>query len=66
MAEPQQIQKPSYTEWVKWAQVTVDRLTTIVHIYKKPPYLDAYMPELVSQERVASAIKTFTSAVQIT
>jgi hypothetical protein len=38
-------QKPSHGEWLEWAQVVLDRLTTCVHVYSKPPYADVFIAE---------------------
>ena len=43
-------QKPSHSEWLDWAQVVVDRLTTCVHTYSRPPHDDVHM---IEKERVA-------------
>jgi hypothetical protein len=49
-------QKPSHSEWLEWAQVVLDRLTTCVHTYSKPPYDDAFMPEKERQEKNDTAL----------
>jgi hypothetical protein len=49
------IEKPKRGEWITWAQIVVDRLTTVTHIYGKPPYRDVFMPE---KERQAKNGKT--------
>ena len=46
------VQKPSFAEWLYWGQVVIDRLTTIVHVYTKPPHEDAFMAD---QERLFKA-----------
>jgi hypothetical protein len=38
-------QKPSHGEWLDWAQVVLDRLTTCVHVYSKPPYNDTFISD---------------------
>jgi hypothetical protein len=48
--------KPSHGEWLEWAQVVVDRLTTCVHTYSKPPFEDVFMAEKERQEKNASAL----------
>ncbi len=54
LTEP--IFKPSYDEWQHWAQVVVDRLTTCVHIYSKPPFEDVFMPEKERQDKNAKTL----------
>jgi len=44
-------QKPDLDEWLHWAQVAIDRLTTCVHIYVKPPNEDIFMRESERQQR---------------
>ncbi len=44
-------QKPSPKEWLEWAQVIVDRLTTCVHTYSKPPYDDVFIIEKERQTK---------------
>jgi hypothetical protein len=44
-------QKPSHSEWLEWAQVVVDRLTTCVHTYSKRPYDDVFMAEKDRQQK---------------
>jgi hypothetical protein len=51
----QETQKPSHEEWLHWAQVVLDRLTTCVHTYSKPPYADVFMAD---KERQAKNAKT--------
>ena len=48
--------KPSYTEWLDWAQTVVDRLTTCVHTYSKPPYDDVFMADKERQGKNAVAL----------
>lgn len=50
-----QTQKPSHEEWLHWAQVVIDRLTTCVHIYTKPPHRDMFM---LDHDRQAKNAKT--------
>src|ERR1700722_10779660 len=38
-------QKPSHSEWMEGAQGVVDRLTSCVHVYSKPPYNDVFITE---------------------
>ncbi len=56
MSEPM-VRKPSYDEWLHWAQVVSDRLTTIVHVYNKPPFDDAFIPEHERQLKVALIVE---------
>lgn len=49
-------QKPSYSEWMEWAQVIVDRLTTCVHTYSRPPYDDVLMLEKDRQSKNDAAL----------
>lgn len=49
----QNAQKPAYDEWMYWTQVVIDRLTTVIHVYSKPPYSDIFMPEYVKQARIS-------------
>ena len=48
--------KPAYDEWMYWTQVVIDRLTSIVHVYNKPPYSDVFMPEHTRQTRIAAVV----------
>jgi hypothetical protein len=52
----QEMQKPSREEWIKWAHVVIDRLTTIVHVYSKPPYEDVFMPDAERQAKNGTAL----------
>ncbi|MDR3448507.1 MAG: hypothetical protein P4M15_01940 [Alphaproteobacteria bacterium] len=45
------LQKPGVEEWLHWAEILVDRLTACVHIYKKPPTTDFFMPDEERQEK---------------
>ena len=51
-----QAQKPSYEEWMYWSQVIIDRLTTIIHVYNKPPYLEVFMPDNEQQLKVSLTV----------
>jgi hypothetical protein len=44
-------QRPSHEEWLYWAQVVIDRLTTCVHVYSKPPYPDVFIPDSERQKK---------------
>ncbi len=48
--------KPSLKEWLYWAQVVIDRLTTCTHVYKKPPYVDAFVADADRQEKTDKAV----------
>lgn len=48
--------KPSHAEWLEWAQVVLDRLTTCVHVYSRPPYDDVFMPDRERQAKNDSAL----------
>ena len=49
-------QKPSHSEWMEWAQIVLDRLTTCVHVYSKPPYADVFMLEAERQKKNGTAL----------
>lgn len=51
------IEKPGRGEWMQWAQVVIDRLTTCVHVYSKPPHVDVFMPEKERQDKNARALE---------
>jgi len=51
------LQKPSVEEWQHWAEVVIDRLTDCVHVYKKPPYVDVFMPDAERQQKTEATIK---------
>ncbi len=44
--------KPSYDEWMYWAQIVIDRLTTVAHVYAKPPHSEIFFVEKERQERL--------------
>lgn len=48
--------KPSYEEWMYWIQVVIDRLSTIVHVYNKPPFEDVFMPQADRQNKTAQTV----------
>lgn len=52
----EETQKPSFDEWIYWAQVVLDRLTSVVHVYNKPPHPDAFIPENERQLKVSQAV----------
>ena len=49
-------QKPSHGEWMEWAQVVLDRLTTCVHVYSKPPHEDVFIAEKDRQAKNEGAL----------
>lgn len=49
-------QKPAREEWVRWAGVVIDRLTTCVHIYSKPPHDDVFVPDSERQSKNARTL----------
>ena len=49
-------EKPSHEEWLRWSQVVIDRLTTSVHVYSKPPHEDVFMPEQARQTKNADTL----------
>lgn len=51
MIKRQRAQKPEFEEWLYWAQVVIDRLTTCVHVYSKPPYEDVFVPDSERQTK---------------
>jgi hypothetical protein len=60
------VQKPSFAEWLYWAQVTIDRLTSIIHVYTKPPHDDVYMADQERQFKAGQAIETLRRLYAIT
>lgn len=48
--------RPSYDEWMYWAQVVVDRLTTISHVYSQPPHPDVFIREKERQEKLSATV----------
>lgn len=50
------MEKPSFDEWMYWSQVLIDRLTTIVHVYNKPPFPDVFMPGNERQFKVSQTV----------
>lgn len=50
--------KPSFEEWLYWTQVIVDRLTTVVHVYSKPPFPDVFMAEDEKQFKIRQTVET--------
>jgi hypothetical protein len=53
----QQLQKPGIEEWLRWAEIVLDRLTDCIHIYKKPPHVDVFMPDAERQHKTETAVK---------
>jgi len=52
----QSVQKPSFDEWMYWSQAAIDRLTTVVHVYNKPPHPDVFMPGNERQFKVSQTV----------
>jgi hypothetical protein len=50
------LQKSSHEEWLHWAQVVIDRLTTCVHVYSKPPHDDVFLLEKERQDKNARTL----------
>ncbi len=48
--------KPAHEEWMRWAEVVIDRLTTCVHVYSKPPHDGDFMPEAERQAKNAKTL----------
>jgi hypothetical protein len=48
--------KPSHEEWLRWANVVIDRLTTCVHTYSRPPYEEIFMADQERQMKNAAAV----------
>jgi hypothetical protein len=38
-------QKPEFEEWLYWSKVAIDRLSTCVDVYSKPPHEDIFASE---------------------
>lgn len=53
----QDTQKPAYDELLYWTQVVIDRLSTIIHVYSKPPYSDVFIPEHTRQSRISESVE---------
>ena len=62
----QETQKPSHEEWLRWAQVVIDRLTTCVHVYSKPPHIDVFITEKERQDKNARALQLLRSIHTLT
>jgi len=50
-------QKPSIEEWFSWAAIIIDRLTDCVHVYKKPPHGDVFIPDADRQSQTDATVK---------
>ena len=48
--------KPSFDEWMYWAQVIVDRLTTVTHVYGNPPHPDVFIAEKERQTKLNDTV----------
>ena len=55
--DSRQVQKPSIEEWLHFAEVVIDRLTDCVHVYKKPPHDDVFMPDAERQQKTDLTVK---------
>jgi hypothetical protein len=62
----QETQKPSHEEWLRWAQVVIDRLTTCVHVYSKPPYPEVFITEKERQDKNARTLQLLRSIHTLT
>jgi hypothetical protein len=62
----QDLRKPSLDEWMYWSQVAVDRLTTIVGVFNKPPYPDVFMPGNERQFKVSQTVAILRSLHTLT
>lgn len=58
--------KPSFDEWMYWAQVVVDRLTTVTHVYGNPPHPDVFISEKERQEKLAMTVKVMRQLHDLT
>ncbi|HAX91026.1 MAG TPA: hypothetical protein DCY07_02310 [Rhodospirillaceae bacterium] len=58
--------KPSYDEWMYWAQVTIDRLGTITRIYAQPPHPEVSLVEKERQAKLSDAIAIMTQLHELT
>jgi len=54
--DSRQTEKPTHEEWQRWAHVIIDRLTTAVHVYSKPPHEDVFMAEHERQTKNAGTL----------
>jgi len=58
--------KPSYDEWMYWTQVVVDRLTTVTHVYGKPPHGDVFISEKERQAKLSETVEIMRHLHQLT
>ena len=58
--------KPSYDEWMYWAQVVIDRLTTISHVYSQPPHPDIFIREKERQEKLSKTVAVMRHLHELT
>ena len=58
--------KPSYDEWMYWAQVVIDRLTTISHVYSQPPHPGVFIREKERQEKLAMTVEVMRHLHELT
>lgn len=54
--DKQGLEKPSREEWVRWAGVVIDRLTTCVRVYSHPPFEDVFMADRERQDKNAKTL----------
>ena len=58
--------KPSYDEWMYWAQVVIDRLTTVTHVYGQPPHPDVFIRDKERQEKLSSTVAVMKHLHELT
>lgn len=58
--------KPSFDEWMYWAQVIVDRLTTVTHIYGNPPHPDVFLAEKERQTKLNDTVAVMRKLHEMT
>ena len=58
--------KPSFDEWMYWAQVIVDRLTTVTHIYGNPPHPDVFLAEKERQAKLNDTVAVMRKLHEMT
>lgn len=58
--------KPSFDEWMYWAQVIVDRLTTVTHIYGNPPHPEVFIAEKERQTKLNDAVAVMRKLHEMT
>jgi len=58
--------KPSFDEWMYWAQVIVDRLTTVTHVYGNPPHPDVFIVEKERQSKLTDTVAVMRKLHEMT